>query len=242
MNKLISKGWWINIVWTHSFDSSTDASNMLHLATTKDNFINRQNKRKQIWEIILRERGTREWFSRLRTIFERWKINGRNFSQGHEIHILSGGCRNVNGAFQESEGILRVRSAESRSLCRLMHDLASYLAIRHKFSPGADLHNVRSVQRMHEWHAREGMQFVPTLAARFCTNTKKQRVVVSGARHTSRPYGGRVGWSPIGRRKERGDIRESTGKERWRTVDKGALPSSASSNRTWINSILSRPC
>lgn len=96
-----------------------------------------------------------------------------------------GGCRNVNGAFQESEGILRVRSAESRSLCRLMHDLASYLAIRHKFSPGADLHNVRSVQRMHEWHAREGMQFVPTLAARFCTNTKKQRVVVSGARHTT---------------------------------------------------------
>ena len=113
---------------------------------------------------------------------KRWKINRGKFSQGHEIHILSGGCRNANGAFQESEGILLARSGESRSLCRLMHDLASYLAIRHKFSPGADLHNVRSVQRMHEWHAREGMQFVPTLAARFCTNTKKQRVVAQDTR------------------------------------------------------------
>lgn len=106
-----------------------------------------------------------------------WQILART----RNTYIIRG-CRNASGAFQESEGILLARSGESRSLCRLMHDLASYLAIRHKFNPGADLHNVRSVQRMHEWHAREGMQFVPTLAARFCTNTKKQRVVAQDTR------------------------------------------------------------
>lgn len=168
---------------------------MLHLATTTDDFIiNRQNKRKREETNMINnssinistnaehENGSLGYEQFLKKMKNKsWQFLART----RNTYIIRG-CRNVNGAFQESEGILLARSAESRSLWRLMHDLASYLAIRHKFSPGADLHNVRSVQRMHEWHAREGMQFVPTLAARFCTNTKKRRVVVSGARHTSR--------------------------------------------------------
>lgn len=140
-----------------------------------------------------------------------------------------------------------IRGAKSRSLCRLMHDLASYHGMGHKFSPGADLHNVRSPQRMHEWHAREGMQFVPALAARFCTGTENRRSCRGqNTRKCSEGHGeevdeverggqregrktertGRCG----GREKEREDDRES--KERSRTLDKGALPSSASLNRT----------
>ena len=115
----------------------------------------------------------------------------------------------MSKTFQESRGFLGIRSVKPRSLCRLMHDLASYLAIRHKFSPGADLHNVRSVQRMHEWHAREGMQFVPTLATRFCTDTEKRRSC--RARNTRKCHGGTVRGGenesekglPIGRRRER---------------------------------------
>lgn len=43
---------------------------------------------------------------------------------------------------------------------------------------------------MHEWHAQEGMQFVPTLAARFCTDTEKQRSC--RAQNTRKCYGGTV--------------------------------------------------
>lgn len=80
---------------------------------------------------------------------------------------------------------------------------------------------------MHEWHARESMQFVADIGRAVLHEHKE-----AACRVGRKTHGSRRNRSPIGRRKERRDIRESGGKERSRTVDKGALPSSASLNRT----------
>lgn len=106
------------------------------------------------------------------------------FLEGTRNTYIIRGCRNANRAFQESRGILRVQVSVT-----LPVDARPWLP---RTSPSGT--NSAPEQICITFDRRKectsgtrgrACSSWPTLAARFCTNTKKRRVV-SGARRTGR--------------------------------------------------------